>query len=105
MENKLRVWLDDERPIPTGYDIHVRTANEAIELLKTGKVEVISLDHDLGDVGGATGYDVAKFIAEAAFHNRIPRLCVRLHTMNPVGRDNMAAAIRQADKYWKEESV
>jgi hypothetical protein len=98
----MRVWLDDERPMPSDFDIHVRTADEAIELLKTGKVTFISLDHDLGDQGQATGYKVAKFIEEAAYHNSIPRLRVYFHTMNPVGKANMKAAIRQAYLYWME---
>lgn len=94
----MKVWLDDERPIPAGYDIHVKTAGEAIELLKTGNVELISLDHDLGGV--ATGYDVAKWIAEAAYHNSLPKVKVRIHTMNPIGRENIKSTIRMAYKYW-----
>jgi NAD+-processing family protein with receiver domain len=47
----VRVWLDDERAAPEGW-AHVRTPEEAIELLRGGDVEEISLDHDLGlDVG------------------------------------------------------
>ena len=47
------VWLDDspERD-PEGWTV-VRTADEAIALLITGGVEMISLDHDLGE----TRYD------------------------------------------------
>ncbi len=44
----MKVWPDDERPMPDGYDVHVRTASEAIDLLKTGQVTRMSLDHDLG---------------------------------------------------------
>ena len=39
----INVWLDDERPMPAGYDVHVKTAEEAIDLLKTGNVHKISL--------------------------------------------------------------
>ena len=44
----MKVFLDDER-IPPGDWVLVRWPEEAIDLLKTGKVSEISLDHDLGD--------------------------------------------------------
>ena len=54
----LKVFLDDERATPEGWTA-VRWPEEAIALLKTGKVDAISLDHDLGDeitgVHGACG--------------------------------------------------
>ncbi len=99
----MRVWLDDCRlPNPIhAWDKWAKTAHEAIELLKTGKVEVISLDHDLGDATvTGTGYDVAKFIEEAAFHNTLPQLHWSLHTANPVGRQNMKRALDNAERYW-----
>ena len=39
-----------------------KTAEEAIDLLKTGKVEYASLDHDLGF--GGSGYDVVCWVEE-----------------------------------------
>ena len=56
----MKVWLDDVREAPEGW-IHIRTPEEAIDLLRSGAVEEISLDHDLGiftEEGEATGYDV-----------------------------------------------
>jgi hypothetical protein len=43
----VRVWLDDVRKAPEGW-VHVKTPEEAIDLLRSGEVEEISLDHDLG---------------------------------------------------------
>ena len=60
----MRVYLDDEREIPEGW-VRVYWPNEAIELLKTGEVVEISLDHDLGDDERGTGYDVVLWIEEA----------------------------------------
>lgn len=55
----LNVWLDDlcddvttDRATPTGW-IGVKTPQEAINLLKTNTIEVISFDNDLG----LSGYD------------------------------------------------
>jgi hypothetical protein len=61
----LRVWLDDVREAPEGW-VHVRAPEEAIDLLRSGEVTEISLDHDLGlvDENGreTTGYDVLTWI-------------------------------------------
>lgn len=102
----MKVWLDDERPMREGFDTHVKTAADAIALLKTGTVKAISLDHDLGDPENGTGYDVAKWIEEHAFyHSRgfmggLPPLEATIHSQNPVGCANMAAALKNAANYW-----
>ncbi len=44
----MKVYLDDLRTEPKGWR-RVYWPDEAIELLATGTVEEISLDHDLGD--------------------------------------------------------
>jgi hypothetical protein len=94
----MNIWLDDERPMPEGYDIHVKTAEEAIELLKSGKVTSISLDHDLGQ--DKTGYDVAKWIEEAAYDGRLAPIHLVIHTQNVAGRANIAAALQNANRFW-----
>jgi hypothetical protein len=96
----MKVWLDDERPMPDNYNIHVKTADEAIALLKTGKVESMSLDHDLGE--GKTGYDVAKWIEENAVAGKLSKIKLKVHTQNPVGRKNICAALQTAGKLWME---
>jgi len=99
----VNVWLDDERPIPAGYDTHVKTAQEAIALLKTGKVTGISLDHDLGENAG-DGYEVAKFIEEGAITGTLERLHVTVHTHNMSARPNMLMALRNAKIAWMERN-
>jgi hypothetical protein len=107
----MEIWLDDERN-PTciniqkkfganGCEVWVKTSHEAIELIKTGCVEKISLDHDLGSVENGTGMDVAKFIEEQAFHKKIPKIFVVVHSMNPIGRANMSRAIQNANRFWE----
>lgn len=99
----LRVYLDDCRPKPEGFDIRVLTAQDAIDILIQCQVEHISLDHDLGDENEVgNGYKVAAWIEEAAYRGTIPRLTWAIHSANPVGRKNMEAALRNADRYWKE---
>jgi hypothetical protein len=97
----LRVWLDDDlryRAAPEGW-VHVTTAARAIEVLQTGRVIQLSLDHDLGDDRRfGRGIDVVDFIIEQQeLHDRDlwPRDGITLHTANPYGRDAMARAIRR----------
>jgi hypothetical protein len=86
----VRVWLDDRRPPPAGW-VRVRTSEEAIDLLRVGGVEELSLDHDHDhDLGvGArerTGYDVLLWLeAEAAAGTARPPAVTRVHSGN-VGR-------------------
>lgn len=60
----MKVYLDDERPTPEGW-IGVRWPRDAIQLLETGNVTEISLDHDLGNDEIGTGYTVLLWIEEA----------------------------------------
>jgi hypothetical protein len=97
---KMRVWLDDERPMPEGFDTHVKTADEAITLLKTGNVTAISLDHDLGL--GKNDYNVACWIEIHAMAGTLKPIDLFVHTANPVGERNIWAALRSAMRYWRQ---
>lgn len=72
----MKIWLDDIRLAPNGY-VHCHSVNEAIELIKTTKEAIELLD----------------FLAENEQYYP-----VKLHTMNPVGRENMQRLI---NRYWK----
>jgi hypothetical protein len=98
----MRVWLDDLRPMPEGYDTHVKTAWEAIELLKTGKVTAISLDNDLGDDERfGQGYDVAKWLEEAYLTGGMTEIIpIFLHTANPVARAKMHTCLHNIWKHF-----
>ena len=66
-DNRLKVYLDDERTPPDGW-VLVKTPAQAIALLETGEVSHLSLDHDLGDDEGiGTGYDVVLWMEEQIF--------------------------------------
>lgn len=98
------MWLDDVRPPwEHGYvgATWVKTYDEAIELLKTGKVLRASLDHDLamehyfpanGEVfREKTGYDVVRWMLD---NNCVPPAGVAVHSMNPVGAKRMEDLLR-----------
>lgn len=99
-QGELRVWLDDDlvdREAPAGWT-QVTTSREAIELLDSGRVVELSLDHDLGDDEAfGRGIDVPDWLGEQQeVHGRVlwPRDGITLHTANPYGRDMMARAIK-----------
>lgn len=106
----MRVWLDDIRSMPEGYDLHVRTAWEAKQALVTRRVTHISLDHDLAlehyhtdldkQLAEETGYDVACWIEEAARNAGLPPLTWAVHSQNPVGAERIRAAMERAERYW-----
>lgn len=87
------VFLDDEREAPKGW-VRVRWPEEAIELLKTGKVEAISLDHDLGDDTRGDGYSVLLWIeGEVAARRFVPPPNIYVHTANTPARVRMESAV------------
>lgn len=111
----MKLWLDDERnpksPLiqqdfgAEGDEVWVKTAQVAINWLKQGNVEFISLDHDLGSQSCGTGMDVARWIEEEAYHGTLPKLNWAIHSKNPVGRQNMMRALIKADEYWEKLNV
>lgn len=93
----MNVYVDDLRDCPEGFTI-ARTFEEAVTLLQQHEVDILSLDHDLGeDAEGnllPTGYDLVKYFCEHGLRaNKI-----YLHTDNPVGRENMYETLKGAKR-------
>lgn len=113
--NEINLWLDDTRqpPLPMHSGrmwLWAKTADEAIEILKSGNVTFASLDHDLAlehyvvyeneqqymndhrTFKEKTGYSVICWMEE---NNIWPKEGVRVHTMNPVGKDKMLEIVNK----------
>ena len=88
----MKVYLDDERKTPDGW-VRVYWPDEVIELLKTGDVTEVSLDHDLGDDDRGTGYDVLLWLEEQVVVNGVSPPKLRVHSANTSARAKMEAAI------------
>lgn len=128
METRFNLWLDDNRDIKdylyqdgslidisTGNLIYpiinnglewkwAKTNQEAIELLKTGLVEIASFDHDLGIIDGKI-YEAKPtiyFLAEESFNgnNYWPKRCL-VHSMNSVGKKWISGMIERYGPYNK----
>ena len=97
----MKIWLDDLRPAPAGF-VWCRSVNEAKKAIteneKTQTIEWIDCDHDLGDhaADGGDGIKLLDWLLE-----RGTLYPVALHTMNPVGRENMR---RMLQRYWRQVS-
>lgn len=98
------LWLDDVRnpfldfelkvPVVAGDIVWVRSFEEFNAwITNNGTPDVISFDHDLGDVNDAhpekTGMDCAKSLIDYCIDNdaKLPRIYV--HSSNPVGSENI----------------
>lgn len=95
----VKIWLDDERKSPSGF-IHFHSVNEVIDFIDTSGYTAfyLDLDHDLGEYANDGG-DAIKLIYWLIEHgyneNTYYTFKFNLHTMNPVGRENMKAMIER----------
>ena len=94
----MKVYLDDERVAPDGW-IQTRWPDETIELLRTGEVTHLSLDHDLGDDERGTGYDVVLWVeGQVATTDFVPPE-MTVHSANSSARIKMEAGIRSIQRF------
>jgi CheY-like chemotaxis protein len=79
--------------IGASYDL-VENADEAINLLKTKKYDIIFLDHDLGgevyvsENNKNTGSEVARYLNK----NMVESIVI-IHSLNPIGSEYMQSLI------------
>jgi len=98
MSRKVKIWVDDIRPVPVGFK-GTKSVEETITLIKEieaegGEVELLDLDHDLGDYAqfGGDAIRILDFLAERETYYPIA-----IHTANLVGRANME---RMINRFW-----
>jgi hypothetical protein len=114
--SKIRLYLDDVRT-PTDKDwVVVRDYEQFVSAIMyhgLENIEVISLDHDLGDtamneyfnnvspnyildynnIHEKTGYDVCKYLVNKSIETGIPLPQIYIHSANPIGSGNMMGYI------------
>lgn len=114
---KMKIWVDDVRPAPDGYE-WCKSVHEAVSEIVFGvygrvrfddtpvvnTVEVVDLDHDAGEYYPFGGdyinilRDLERLQAE---ENRdFSGIKFHIHSMNPVGVENMRQIIRRNG--WEE---
>ena len=107
----LRIWIDDVRPAPEGYvwfksvDVAMTNIAEYQYMYNVTrppyrdywKIELIDIDHDAGEFAKDGGDYIKLLDWFEATNQNYP---IRIHSMNPVGRENMRVIIRRNG--WKE---
>jgi hypothetical protein len=99
---KMKLWIDDVRPAPEGYDIVCFAVNNAIATIKrleyfNEAIELIDVDHDAGDYA-KDGGDYIRLLDWLEETGR--NYPIRIHSQNPVGVANMRAIIQRNN--WRE---
>ncbi len=79
---KSKLFVDDWRNAPAGW-VLARTVEEALQVLRTGEVEEVSLDYMIGEDPDHNFEPVARFIAQMPREKRPKR--VLIHTSSGRG--------------------
>ena len=89
----MKKWQDDIRPAPDG-SLQTYTERQTIDVLKSGGVTELSVDHDLGDenvVG--TGYGVLLWIEDRVATTTFVPPTLYVHSANTSAAEKMQLAI------------
>lgn len=119
------LFLDDERvpldvkwiDLPLVNWIIARSFSDFVDIInKNGLPKIISFDHDLADehyrefinskngefnynkMKEKTGYDCVKFLIDYCIDNNLDLPEYYIHTMNPIGRENMNSLLESYKK-------
>lgn len=101
----MKLWIDDVRPAPEGY-IWIKSVNQAKTAIKTYELNyydygvLIDIDHDAGNYFDEGG-DYIKFLDWLESEGYVDEgFTFHIHSMNPVGIQNMRAIIQKNG--WRE---
>ena len=98
----MKLWVDDVRPAPYGYTWchsvfraikEIRICEDKFnEGFSNEVIELIDIDHDSGDyaIYGGDYIELLNWLEET--NRNYP---IRIHSMNPVGRENMRRIIKR----------
>ncbi len=98
---KLRIWVDDIRKPPESFIesyLWVASVDDAKSLIETietrssNEIELLDLDHDAGQYASKGGdyINILNWLEETGRNYPI-----RIHSMNPVGVENMRRIIQR----------
>jgi hypothetical protein len=92
----MKLWIDDVREPPKGY-VWCKSVGQTKQVIRSNElrhesIEILDMDHDSGDYV-FDGGDYIKLLDWLEETGR--NYPIRIHSMNPVGRENMRAIIRR----------
>lgn len=93
----MKIWVDDVRPAPEGY-YWCKSVNETKDVIKrymqwNMRIELLDMDHDAGDFASDGGdyIEILNWLEEYM----ICYFPIRIHSMNPVGVENIRRIIQR----------
>lgn len=97
----MKLWIDDIRPAPNGY-VWCKSVGQTKQVIRSSElrhetIKLLDIDHDAGDYA-FDGGDYIKLLDWIEENGR--NYPIRIHSMNPVGVENMRRIIRKNG--WKE---
>lgn len=96
----MKLWIDDERPMPKEFTHWARSSDEAVLHLLAhadGPIDLVSFDHDLG---GTTSDDTSRPVLMWMIENAVWPKEIRFHTANPVGYDWLLGTAKRYAPKW-----
>ena len=85
MSRKVKIWVDDIRPVPNGYE-GTKSVDETIALIEEiesegGEIELLDLDHDLGDYArfGGDAIKILDYLVERETYYPVSYTHLRAH--------------------------
>jgi hypothetical protein len=125
---RINIYLDDVRTPTVGDWTVVRNYEEFVSAVMyhgLENIEIISLDHDLGDsamteyytnvannykldynnIQEKTGYDCCKYLVNKSIETGIPLPQIYVHSANPIGAHNMMGYINNYFKNCRSRQV
>jgi hypothetical protein len=118
MKKMIKIYLDDLRtPVDKDWTV-VRSYDEFVSTVTNiglENIELISLDHDLGDTAMAewhrnvyhnytldynnitekTGMDCCRYLVAESMNQKIPLPQIYVHSANPVGAENIRSILNR----------
>ena len=106
----VKIWVDDVRALPVGYDVCLKSVNSVLGYLCNNVVGLamagnepltvlLDLDHDAGDFvsDGGDYIKILDWLEFSDFVSKNPQITfeISVHSANPVGRANMVRIVRK----------
>lgn len=90
--SSIRLYLDDCRPAPSGW-VLARSVDEAVHVLRTVPVSVVSLDYDLGLGSAETGITLLNWVEREVAAGRLALPELQAHSGSMLGQARLKARI------------
>lgn len=88
MHDGLKIFFDAGEKMPNGFDLHVKSAQAAIQLIREGKVALISIGNYSEE--NSEGKNLARLITQVFIAGEIDFVAFETHTSNATARKQIA---------------